>query len=245
MAAEFQLRVERSTSTLRERTLETLRQAILTRHFKPGDRLVERDLCNQLEVSRSVVREVLRHLEAEGIIENLPNVGPAVARLSLDEARQIYEIRGQLEALAARACAARRSAVLAQNLATALDAIKAAYKRRSNTAVLSATQEFYRILFDGAGKGIAWTITTSLNARINHLRAITIATPGRDTEGPRQMELIVEAIREGNKQAAARACLAHVARAAEIAEQVLLEQAKGQEEPAAPRRRVRRTAAAA
>ncbi|HEV3431849.1 MAG TPA: GntR family transcriptional regulator, partial [Paraburkholderia sp.] len=74
------LRVERPTATLRELTLQKMRQAILDAHFAPGERLVERTLCEELGVSRSVVREVLRHLEAEGIVDTLPNQGPIVAR---------------------------------------------------------------------------------------------------------------------------------------------------------------------
>ena len=78
-------------------------EAIEAGVYKPGDRLVERDLCTQLGVSRTIVREVLRHLESEGLVANpVNNKGPMVARLELDEARQIYEIRAALEGMAAR-----------------------------------------------------------------------------------------------------------------------------------------------
>src|SRR5215467_4635318 len=72
-----ELRVDRSTKTLRERTVERLRDAILNFQFKAGERLVERSLCEKLGVSRTVVREALRQLEAEGLVENLPQHGPA------------------------------------------------------------------------------------------------------------------------------------------------------------------------
>ncbi|WP_163535827.1 GntR family transcriptional regulator, partial [Klebsiella pneumoniae] len=68
-AGELPMRVDRSAKTLRELTLEKMREAIVSLRFRPGDRLVERDLCEQLGVSRTVVREVLRHLEAEGIVQ--------------------------------------------------------------------------------------------------------------------------------------------------------------------------------
>jgi DNA-binding GntR family transcriptional regulator len=201
-----------------------LRQAICDLRFRPGDRLVERDLCDQLGVSRTIVREVLRHLEAEGIVENIPHIGPTVARLSVDEAQQIYEIRGRLEAMAARACAERRSPALARNLSAALSVIRSAYKRHSPSEVLVATTAFYRLLFEGGGKSVAWAITGSLNARVNHLRALTISRPGRDKDGPQQMQRIVEAITKGDGPGAEKACLAHVATAAEIAAIMLAEQ---------------------
>lgn len=92
------LKVERRTTTLRELVLEKMRTAILDARFLPGDRLVERTLCEELGVSRTVVREVLRHLEAEGLVDTVPNQGPIVAVLDLDRAAEIYEIRSLLRA---------------------------------------------------------------------------------------------------------------------------------------------------
>lgn len=216
---EAPMRVDRSQRTLRELTLEKMREAIVSLRFKPGERLIERDLCAQLGVSRTVVREVLRHLEAEGLVQTQQHRGPIVARPTPEEARQIYEIRGLLEALAARACA--EAGADPAPLDAALGRIAAAYAEHRPAAVLAETSEFYRALFGGAGKDVAWGIVSALNARINHLRAMTISTPGRDQEGPGQMRRIVEAIRARDGDAAFAACLAHVERASAIAQQLL------------------------
>ncbi len=217
------MRVDRSGKTLRELATEKMRDAILSLHLKPGDRLVERDLCAQLGVSRTVVREVLRHLEAEGLVDAQGH-RPTVARPTPDQAVQIYEIRAQLEGMAARACAGARDAALAEALDAALAGIRAAYAAPDLPAVLRATQEFYRLLFTGAGRDIAWSIVCSLNARITHLRAMTIATPGRAETGPARMARIVAAIREGDGDAAAAACAAHVGDASGIARGLLAEE---------------------
>src|SRR3954470_24779969 len=103
------LKVDRTAKTLRELSLENMRAAILGGHFKPGERLVERSLCEQLGVSRSIVREVLRHLQAEGLVESVPHQGPVVASLTPDQAAQIYEIRALMEGRAARLFAERAS----------------------------------------------------------------------------------------------------------------------------------------
>ena len=81
------LRIKRRTTTLRQQVLEALRNAILDFQFKPGDRLVERELCEMTGVSRTSVREALRHLESEGLVENVPNKGPTVATLTVEDAR--------------------------------------------------------------------------------------------------------------------------------------------------------------
>jgi DNA-binding GntR family transcriptional regulator len=217
------LRVERPEKTLRELALERMRDAILASHFKPGERLVERDLCAQLGVSRTIVREVLRHLESEGLVATVGTRGPVVAVTTPEQALQIYEIRGALEGMAARACAEKRDAKLADALQAALDRIKTAYARRRMDLVLEETTEFYRILFAEAGRDVAWGIVHSLTARINRLRSMTIKTPGRDTEGPSQMQKIVDAVRAGDGEAAFRAAQDHIGIASSIARALLAE----------------------
>jgi DNA-binding GntR family transcriptional regulator len=222
------LKVDRNIKTLRQLTLEKLREAIIGFQFQPGDRLIERELCEQLGVSRSIVREVLRNLESEGLVQMPPHSGPVVSRPTPAEAQQIYEIRSLLEGLAARACAEAKSAqTVAALLDKALAAIRRAYARNgSSIHVVGATTPFYRTLFEGGGKMVAWEIVSSLNARINHLRAMTILTPGRSIEGPRQLAAIVEAIRKGDGEAAFQACIEHVGRASEIAQQLLSDDTK-------------------
>lgn len=219
------LRVERPGKTLRELALDKMRDAIFAQHFKPGERLVERDLCEQMGVSRTIVREVLRHLETEGLVANQPARGPIVARTTAAEALQIYEIRGVLEGIAARACAEARTPAMLKELEACLARIKAGYSGRHMTDVLEATSDFYRTLFHHAGKDIAFGIVNSLTVRINHLRSMTIQTPGRDTDGPVQMQRIVDAIKAGNGAEAQAAALQHVASASAIAQKLLQERA--------------------
>ena len=104
------LRVKRNNITLRQQVLDVLRNAILEARFKPGDRLIERELCELTGVSRTSVREALRHLESEGLVRNIPNKGPTVATVGLEEAQQIYEMREALEGQAGRLFAQRAPA---------------------------------------------------------------------------------------------------------------------------------------
>ncbi|RJG41058.1 GntR family transcriptional regulator [Mesorhizobium sp. DCY119] len=221
--AKRSLRVDRPEKTLRELALESLRDAILDSHFKPGVRLVERDLCTQLGVSRTIVREVLRHLESEGLVATVGTRGPVVAETTADQALQIYEIRGALEGMAAKLCAQKQDDQISEDLQAALERIKAGYQKKKMDRVLAETTEFYRILFAGAEREVAWGIVSSLTARINRLRSMTIKTTGRDVEGPRQMQHIVDAIRSGDGEGAYRAAQDHITLASSIARQLLAE----------------------
>lgn len=224
-SAEGAIRVERPSKTLRELALEKVRDAIFSGHFKPGDRLVERDLCTQLGVSRTIVREVLRHLESEGLVANpVNNKGPMVARLELDEARQIYEIRAALEGMAARLCADKADPSVVARLEEALAGIRQAYDVNDMAEVLARTTQFYETLFTSIDRHVAWGVVKLMMVRINHLRSMTIKTERRSVEGPAQMQKIVDAIRTGDGPAAERAAAEHVQRAASIASVVLRQQ---------------------
>ncbi|MES2537499.1 MAG: GntR family transcriptional regulator [Pseudomonadota bacterium] len=215
------LKVNRTAKTLRELSLEKMREAILSEHFKPGERLVERHLCEQLDVSRSIVREVLRHLETEGLVESIPHQGPVVATLDADQAAQIYEIRALLEGHAARLCAQNASDETIEHLDELNKKIQAAFKDENYHEVLVRTSAFYEAMFAGTGLAIAWSVVQSLNARINRLRAVTISTRGRGTEAAMEMNDIVDALRRRDPQAAQDASHAHVRRVAGIAAEKL------------------------
>ena len=221
------LKVNRNTKTLRMLTLEKMRQAILSGYFKPGERLVERQLCEQLDVSRTIVREVLRHLETEGLVESIGHQGPVVATLNAEDAAQIYEIRALLEGHAARLCAENASDATIELLGQLNARIQTGFKKKDFNEVLAATTAFYEALFQGAGLSIAWGVVQSLNARINRLRAVTISTSGRNVEAAEEMERILRALRQRDAQAAQEASAAHVRRVAQIAAEKLKEKAKG------------------
>lgn len=215
------LRIETPPATLREIALERMRRAIIAGLFEPGQRLVERTLCEQLGVSRSVIREVIRHLESEGLVEMMAKQGPIVARLDWDNARQIYEIRSALEATAVADCARRADSGVKAKLAAVLGELDRTSRKNSPPSILDATHEFYKIIFETSGHNIAWEIVNRLNSRISRLRVMTLSTSNRTVSGPARMREIFEAIERNDPDAAANACRAHVAEASEIAERLL------------------------
>lgn len=95
--------------TKREIVYKTLRGQIHSGQLMPGARLIELELANEFHVSRTVVREVIRELAFEGLVELLPYRGAAVARVSVDDLEEVYRIQQDLEGLAAYLATTRLS----------------------------------------------------------------------------------------------------------------------------------------
>jgi GntR family transcriptional regulator, trigonelline degradation regulator len=219
------LRVERTPAPVRAQVLDNLRQAIIERQFAPGQRLIERELVELTGVSRTSVREALRELAAEGLVTAIPNKGTVVASVSAEEARQLYEVRSALEALAGRlfvqhATQAQRTALL-----KALQRIERLAAKRA--PILAAKDSFYEVLFEGGGNDALRTVVAGLHARVSLLRWLSLSVPGRSAETLKEMRAIVDAVLSDDAEAAAQACSRHVEEAGRVGLQALAEQDAG------------------
>lgn len=220
--ASYSVRVEPS-STLLDRVLEKLRGAILDFHFRPGHRLVERTLCEQLGVSRSSVREALRRLEAEGLITTAPHKGRAVAAISAKQAQSVYEVRAALEGFAAQLFAERGSDEQLRRLRARLRDMKDAVKTRDARVMLAVKAKFYDVILEGCGNEYCADLILSLQARIRFLRALSLSAPGRTQRSIAEMARIVKAVESRDGEAARAAYTDHIRSAASVAIKALSE----------------------
>ena len=204
------LLVERQSMTLRQKACDKLRQAIIDHRFPPGTRLVERDLCEQLGVSRTSVREALRHLESEQLIEMVPHKGPVVVTLSLDDVREIYEVRAALEGLACEKFARDASDQDVARLQDAFVRISRVAKKNDHRKILAVKAEFYRIIFEGSKSKICQGLVTSLTMRIEMLRRMSLASSGRNKAMMLELQLLVEAAIARDGEAMKKACIEHI-----------------------------------
>ena len=106
---------------LRDVVFNTLRQAIITGEFVPGERLMEIALANRLGVSRTPVREAIRKLELEGLVVMIPRKGAEVARITEKDLRDVLEVRSSLEELAAGLATERLDESSREKIQAALD----------------------------------------------------------------------------------------------------------------------------
>jgi GntR family transcriptional regulator, trigonelline degradation regulator len=171
--------VSRLAAPLRQQVLENLRRAIINGRLAPGTRLVERELIEKLGVSRTVVREVLRQLESEGLIAVVPNRGAEVRALSLSDAQDLYSIRGVLEGLAARLFAMKAGQDEIGELERALERTIEAYRSQDPEEILEVKNKFYEVLFKGASSETLSSMLNAVHARIWRWRALGLAHPRR------------------------------------------------------------------
>ena len=220
------LRVVKDLPSLRELTTRTLRDAILRMHFKPRQKLTERELCEQTGVSRTCVREAVRSLEAEGLVERIPNRGIFVASVSVDEARQIYEVRAALEPAFAKLFVARAGDRELQDLRSAYLRIEKVATRRPVISYVEALDDFYDVILRGAKNEVARTVLQGLRARMRYLRTLTaeVAETSRKQESLALMRKIMEAALRRDAGTMAERCRAFVERSAKFAIVVLSRQ---------------------
>ena len=190
---------------LREAVVVRLREAIISGQLKPGDRVVEARLAKSLRISRPSLREAMRQIEAEGLIEIVPNVGPVVVRHSLDEMRQIRDLRVPIESLCARYFALHASEAAVDQLEGAVDRVEAALARADVAEIVGAKQLYYGALTQGCGSAVIGRYLLQLIAMTSYRWGASLAKPGRPAESVFEMRRLVEAIRARNPERAAAA----------------------------------------
>jgi DNA-binding GntR family transcriptional regulator len=206
---------------VRRQVEEHLRRAIMEGVYAPGEHLPDRVLCEQLGVSRSIVREAVRLLEAEGLVTVVPYRGPFVALLSATEAAQVYEVRAALEALAGAGFAERASEEERTELRRVYEALAGSDPTHGRHALLELKRRFYDVLLRGCRNTYAARMLEQLLNRNTQLRATSLSAPDRLPATIREIGRIVEAIERRDAEAARQACLDHVRAAATVALRIL------------------------
>jgi len=192
---------------VRQQLVESLREAITSSTIAPGQVLVERELCEATGASRTSVREALRQLESEGLIETEAGRGARVATITAEKSRDIYEVRGVLEALAVRLFVERATPEQHDRLAEDLRLMVA---ENEPEPFLELKHRLYQTLFEGAGNEAASSLIQTLYRQISLLRRRSLAMPNRISEAKDEVRAIVAAIQRDDTRAAVEAAELHV-----------------------------------
>ena len=202
------IRVE--SAPLRSKIIEAIRDAIEHGTLRPGSRLIEKDLCERLEVSRTSLREALRELEAEGIVARVSARGLTVVKISLHDAANIYRIRAQIEALIFQQFTENATNAQLLALDNIYNELISAYNRGTFFAISRAKASWHNYICEIAQNRIARNILSRLTLRTAQLRNKSVVRKERQKQSIIEIRMLMDAIKRRDSIAAGEIARLHV-----------------------------------
>jgi DNA-binding GntR family transcriptional regulator len=209
-----------SYKPLREVVTETLREAIVTGVLKPGERLMEIQMAEELGVSRTPVRESIRKLELEGFVVMVPRRGTYVADLSIKDINEVYEIRTVLDVLAAGLAAERITEEELEELERLLVQIGEFVDQNNVEKLIEFDSQFHDVLYRASRNDRLVGIINNLREQFTRFRSISMKYPGRMQNTVAEHTRLVEAIAQRNPDLAQQIAREHM----ENSEQTLMKE---------------------
>jgi DNA-binding GntR family transcriptional regulator len=218
---------------------ESLRQAIIDGRLAPGESLRQENLAKHFAVSRIPVREALRQLESEGWIVLQRDRGARVSPLSVEEVREIYEIRASLEATALRLAAPHHTP---QSLKQSAAALRASSSERDHSRYPQLNREFHLSLYAPAGRPRLSAMIDSLHSQGERYLRLKLDMPAYKHESDHEHAEIFKALRAGKIEHAVQILQPHMLRTGELLASYLTQylakfpNARGKGKPTRPTR---------
>lgn len=191
-----------------EHVYRRLRDAIQEGQFKSGDRVMEIEVADWLKVSRTPVRDALRRLESEGMLQHEPRQGLVVARLDRQAVMELYAMREMLEGTAARLCARHASDMEILDLAELVERERAI--QGDPEAVARHNRRFHEAIRRGAHNRYLVKSLAAVNDSMVLLGRPLMLLPHRAQAALAEHESIAQAIQRRDPEAAEEAARQHV-----------------------------------
>jgi DNA-binding GntR family transcriptional regulator len=187
----------RASASLHGELLAALRDYIVEGNLEDGARVPERLLCDRFGISRTPLREALKVLAAEGLIDLLPNRGARVRILSPDDLRELFDVMGGLEALAGRLACERISDDEVAEIERVHHEMYRFYLRRDMHGYFQCNQDIHRMIVEAAGNAALKATYASFAGRIRRVRYSANLATDRDRwgEAMREHEAMLDALR--------------------------------------------------
>ncbi|MBI4490733.1 MAG: GntR family transcriptional regulator [Deltaproteobacteria bacterium] len=201
-----------------------IRDMILTGGLPAGSRLRQADLADQMEISRTPLREALMKLEQEGLVEVLPRGGFRVVELKLEEAVELYDIREVLDGLAAHLVAQRVTEQSLKSLQLRMRKMEKCVATKNAHEWFIHHVAFHGELFQASGNSRLIGLTSTVSLSIQRFHPLLLTTPNRLKEAFLEHQEIFKAIQAQDPQRAEHLARIHIANAKEIVLKVMEEQ---------------------
>lgn len=189
---------------------EQLEDDIVNGRLSPGDKVDLEQLVVRFSVSRTPVREALQQLEASGLVEVFPKRGTYVCKLGMAELFQMFEVMAELEAMCARLAARRTDAAAMKNIEAALQLCEHEATASNANAYYYANEQFHQLIYQACGNAFLVQQTTALKNRLKPYRRMQLQLRNRIQQSLAEHRAIVQAIQNGDPEAAASAARDHV-----------------------------------
>lgn len=186
--------IEKNKS-MREKVYDTLKQMIIDGVIKPGERIIETEYSNKFQISRTPIREAIRMLELEGLVESQTTGGVIVKTLTREEISEIYKIRIALESLIIEEIIKKINNQDIKKLEKVLKNTKKAFEVKDIEKVFSLFTEFNQILYDIASLPKVTGMINNINLYLKRFRKLSIDNPSRKEEAFEDRVQILEAIK--------------------------------------------------
>lgn len=200
-------------SSLSDQIAANLRQAIIAGALTPGTRLLEIELAQKLGVSRGPLREALRILQGEGLLEAFPNRGVFVASLEEQDIQEIYSLRELLETFAIRLVSERADPAQIATLRALVDEMLQAAKIGDPRQVIDLDLQFHKALWRSSGHQRLEQVLTGMLSQIRVFLGVNTQLYVDLAEGVSDHKRIMEAIESKNANKAAELMMRHVVEA--------------------------------
>ncbi|MAZ04542.1 MAG: GntR family transcriptional regulator [Sneathiella sp.] len=186
-----------------DRLVDELRRRIVNNQMPPGSRIRESELAEEFSVSRSRVRDAFGILEERGLIERIPNKGAVVMRLEADSFLELFDVREVLEGLMVRLATQNTEPEYWDDLIELFgNDLEKAVAENDFNAYMSAIAEFRQSCINAAGSGTLRGLLDDIYDRVLSMTRRLMLVPGRASEGFRQHQEILQAMRSGDAELA-------------------------------------------
>lgn len=198
---------------VRDKAYEALKEAIIRGRLRAGQRLVEAQLAETLNISRTPLREAILKLQSEGFVQRLSSGGAQVTPLSADEIRHLYAIREVLEGLAARDAAERITDEQLERLDQLTRELEAIEASTDLERVARVGEQFHRIVLEASGNRQLAEHLRQLRGQIQRYRYLTIQVVGRGRAAAGEHAALLEVLRKRDSAEAEKVARWHIRQA--------------------------------
>lgn len=181
--------------TLREKILDTIREAILNGELKPGEKVAEPELAERFGISRTPIREAFRQLESEGYLTVVPRKGAVVTALSERAVEEFYAIKSILEGYAAQISTDNMTEKDIAKLETLNARLRILAEQGDVKTFFKIHNEFHDVFINASGNEKLAEIIHQMLLRFNRFRLASIALPGRMEMSVKEHDALIKAFR--------------------------------------------------